>query len=763
MSQHIFKPISLLIGCLFIFILSTSVIVPTQAQDVTGFDTLPYEVQAYLKANNAGANHYFGWSVALDGDTLVVGAASEDSDGSSPAGNSAESEGAAYVFVRDANGTWTEQAYLKASNAEAFDRFGQSVALDGDTLVVGAPAPISVSGSPPGIGNSVSHANNIAENAGAAYVFVRDGTTWTQQAYLKASNAGAGDQFGWSVALDGDTLVVGALGEDNNAGAAYVFVRGANGTWTEQAYLKASNAEWGDNFGVSVALDGDTLVVGALGEDSNAGAAYVFVRNANSTWTEQAYLKASNAEWGDYFGYSVALDGDTLVVAAYGESSDGSSPADNSALNAGAAYVFVRDTNGTWTEQAYLKANNAESEDWFGYSVALDGDTLVVAAYGESSDGSSPADNSALGAGAAYVFAQNGTTWTQQAYLKASSAGANHYFGWSVALDGDTIVVGAIGESSDGSSPAVYVFVPSGVPTPTPTSTDTATATATYTPTVTATTDSTATATPTPTVTPTTDPTPTSTDTATVTATYTPTVTATATPTTTTEPLNQTPTNTATVTPTATTPVDACARTYPVVGELGRLAPANGEIITEGCRYVARPQWQAVSGAAWYHVFISSRDFTQVFFDKWYMASEVCNGTICTTPNDVWLIGNQEYAWWMTYWSEAIGANYANLYQEARFLVNMPAPGTITGSAAIDGTLTWNADPNALWYQVWFGPADYSTTLYLQWVNTADVCSSGTCSLNVGFAAAGSYEFWIQSWNPGAVTEWQQVTEVTVP
>ncbi len=212
-------------------------------------------------------------------------------------------------------------------------------------------------------------------------MFTRTNGVWTQQAYLKASNAEASDQYGFSVAMSGDSLVVGARGESssaaggevdnsaNAAGAAYVFTR-TNGVWTQQAYLKASNAETGDAFGISVAMSGNSLVVGAPGESSSAaggeadnsaltaGAAYVFTR-MNGVWTQQAYLKASNAGTGDAFGTSVAMSGDSLVVGAIRESSSAAGgEADNSANAAGAAYVFTR-TNGVWTQQAYLKASNA--------------------------------------------------------------------------------------------------------------------------------------------------------------------------------------------------------------------------------------------------------------------------------------------------------------------------------------------------------------------------------------------------------------------
>ncbi|WP_345319408.1 FG-GAP repeat protein [Candidatus Villigracilis proximus] len=303
---------------------------------------LPPTQQTYIKASNTEANDSFGISMALSGDTLVVGAIFEDSNATgvngNQANNSATDSGAAYVFTRNGT-TWSQQAYLKASNTNPNDWFGASVAISGDTLVVGAFFEDSNA-----TGINGNQADNSASESGAAYVFTRNGTTWSQQAYLKASNTDPNDWFGYSAAISGDTLVVGVFKEDSNvigvngnqldnsatdSGAAYVFTR--NGTnWSQQAYLKASNTEAIDDFGNSVAISGDTLVVGALNESSNAtgvngnqadnsasysGAAYVFTRNG-TTWSQQAYLKASNTDPNDWFGYSVAISGDTLVVGS---------------------------------------------------------------------------------------------------------------------------------------------------------------------------------------------------------------------------------------------------------------------------------------------------------------------------------------------------------------------------------------------------------------------------------------------------------------
>jgi hypothetical protein len=436
--------------------------------------------EAYVKASSSGPNN-FGLSVAIAGDTMVVGAPLESSNATGVNGNEANNgagaSGAAYVFSRN-GGTWTQQAYLKASNTNTSDQFGTVVAIDGDTIVVGAPSEASNA-----TGINGNQADNSSAASGAAYVFSRAGATWSQQAYLKASNTGSADTFGSSVAVDGDTIVVGALGEDSNAtsvngnqadnsvgnaGAAYVFTR-TGLTWTQQAYLKASNTGNSDQFGYAVAVDGDTIAVGAFGESSSAsgingnqaddsaagsGAVYVFTR-AGTAWSLQAYLKASNTGSTDRFGYVVAINGDTIVVGAPFEDSNATgingNQADNSAASSGAAYVFAR-SGTTWAQQAYVKASNTNAGDKFGTATAIDGDTIVVGAPFESSNATgingNQADNSAASSGAAYVFARSGTTWTQQAYLKASNTDANDNFGWSSAIDGDTIVAGAFAEDS---------------------------------------------------------------------------------------------------------------------------------------------------------------------------------------------------------------------------------------------------------------------------------------------------------------------------
>ncbi len=448
----------------------------------------------YFKASNTEAFDELGASLALslDGRTLAVGAPFEDGGpGGNPFENPEPESGAVYVFTWSGGDGWSQEAYLKASNAQAGDRFGSAVALsaDGNLLAVGAPMEDSGAA---GVGGA--QLDETAPDSGAAYLFTRSAGTWTQQAYLKASNTGANDRFGSALALSGDgaTVAVGATWEDSpttgvggsqgddpataNSGAVYVFAN-AGGAWSQQAYLKPSNTRASEEFGtsLSVSLDGNTLAVGAPLEGSGgvgvggnqignaapaSGAVYVFVRGGGA-WAQQEYLKASNAEAADWFGCAVALSADasTLAVGACLEDSDavgvGGAQGSNSAPDSGAVYVFGGN-GAVWSQQAYLKASNTGPYDRFGSALALsrDGNTLAVGAYledgGADGVGGNQADDSAVDAGAVYVFDRGGGLWSQQAYLKASNSQGGARFGAAVGLStaGETLAVGAPLEAS---------------------------------------------------------------------------------------------------------------------------------------------------------------------------------------------------------------------------------------------------------------------------------------------------------------------------
>jgi len=364
--------------------------------------------QAKFVADDAAARDYFGASAALSGDTALVGAFNKSSDA-----------GAAYVFTKDVAG-WTQQARLFASDSAVDDDFGLTTALEGDTAVVGA--------------DSKFHAH------GAVYVFVRAGSTWTQQAKLVPDDSASGDYFGASLALSGDTIVVGAFNKDAARGAAYVFVHEGD-TWTQQAKIVADDGVEGDAFGVSVALDGDTAVIGAYGPNGGAGGAYVFTRSA-ATWTLSGKLATSDGESGDGFGGAVAVRGDEAVVGAFAHGG-----------GQGAVYLFRRDGLGAWNADVELKASDGAARDYFGTSVSYDGALLAVGA--DYHDG---------GKGEAYVFKRVDSTWGEAARLVADDAVNDDHLGYGLAVDRGVVLTGAYGK--DGQSGSAYSFT--GIPDPAP-------------------------------------------------------------------------------------------------------------------------------------------------------------------------------------------------------------------------------------------------------------------------------------------------------
>ena len=466
----------------------------------------------YLKASNPRANDHFGnggtlegHGVAMsgDGNTLAVGAPYESGGAKGVNGNqkdtSVYSSGAVYVFIRTGEG-WSQQAYIKASNPGQGYKFGHFVSLsqDGNTLAVSAYFEASAAKGINGNQNDKS-----IPQAGAVYVFTRTGTSWSQQAYIKASNTGEaavgdqlgdGDQFGFSIGLsaDGNTLAVGAIGEDSGAkgidgdqndnsqpgsGAVYIFTRSGS-TWSQQAYIKPSNTDTNDLFGYAVGLsaDGNTLAASSYDEDSSAreingvmdknrrgsGAIYIFTRTGANKWAQTAYLKAHNAEAGDSLGYDIAIsqDGNTVVGGAGDEDcfSPGINPpgCDNDLKldsSTGAVYVFFR-SDGKWTEQAFIKSSHPSKEDWFGSRLNLSGDGNTIAVGAQLENGGSKGINgnqedlSAEDSGSVYLFTRTGTTWTQKAYVKASNAKAYDEFGSAMALskDGKLIAIGARSE-----------------------------------------------------------------------------------------------------------------------------------------------------------------------------------------------------------------------------------------------------------------------------------------------------------------------------
>jgi uncharacterized repeat protein (TIGR01451 family) len=372
--------------------------------------------EAQLQPSDGMAGDKFGWSVSISGDTVVVGVHLHDP----PAGANA---GAAYVFVRSGT-TWTEQQELLASDGAPDDAFGYSVSISGNTIVVGAP-----------------YSDLPGSNAGSAYVFLRQGTTWMQQQKLGAPDAALEDQFGFAVAISGDTVLLGARADDTGAGpdsgSAYVFTRTST-TWTFLQKLFPTPGSPDQYFGHSVALEGNTAVVGAPLDLGFAGSVFVFVRPV-TFFSLQQMLTASDAVPNDFFGTSVSVSGDTVV----GGSLYGDAPG---ATNSGAAYVFFR-TGTSWAQQQKLVASDAASGDNFGGSVSVSGDTAVIGAFLHATPVAT--------VGAAYVFQRAGTTWTEQQELVSPVGQPAASFGFSVSLSLDAVCVGAV---SDGPAGSAHIF-----------------------------------------------------------------------------------------------------------------------------------------------------------------------------------------------------------------------------------------------------------------------------------------------------------------
>jgi hypothetical protein len=370
---------------------------------------------AKIFAADGGEGDQFGYSVAVSGDTALIGVRFDDDDA-----NGLES-GSAYVFTRSGT-TWSQQARLTASDGSDRDWFGVRVAIEGDTAVVPADA-------------DDSDVNGV--DSGSVYVFTRSGTTWTQQAKLTASDGAAVDLFGYSVALSGDTVLIGARFDDDDgngvdSGSVYVFTRYGT-SWTQQAKLTAVDGEAGDEFGYSVALSGDTAVITANADDSDvggvdSGSAYVFTRSGTD-WSQQAKLTAADGAAGDLFGVRVALAGNTALIGARLDDDD------VNGVDSGSAYVFTR-SGDSWNQQAKLTAADGGAGDWFGYTVALADDTALIGAGNH--DGANGVDS-----GSAFVFTRSGTAWTQKTTLIAADGKPGDQFGGKVAISGDTAVVGA--------------------------------------------------------------------------------------------------------------------------------------------------------------------------------------------------------------------------------------------------------------------------------------------------------------------------------
>ena len=323
----------------------------------------PWSQVAKLIASDGAPNNWFGSDVGINGNAAIIGAPGDDDRGMF--------SGSAYIFSNDGSGIWSQTVKLTANNGVENDYFGSSVAIDGDTAVVGA----------------LNH-DGRAFDSGSAYLFRKDNLgVWRRIAELRASDAAQYDNFGRDVAISGDMVLIGATG----AGAAYLFRDYGTAGWSPVAKLSASDAAEGDSFGYSVAVSGNTAVVGAFGDDdhgADSGSAYIFRDNGTGTWSQIAKLTASDGTTADAFGWSVAIDGNRVVIGTFFDDGLGS--------NSGAAYVFYEDASGVWRQFAKLTASDAQREDWFGYSVAISNTTALV--------GSRLDDRAGSNVGSAYLF-----------------------------------------------------------------------------------------------------------------------------------------------------------------------------------------------------------------------------------------------------------------------------------------------------------------------------------------------------------------------
>ncbi|MBN8821875.1 MAG: leucine-rich repeat domain-containing protein [Spirosoma sp.] len=444
-------------------------------EDASGGNTLNNSGSAYVFSQNQGgadnwgqvrklvasdraANDAFGYSVSISGSLVVVGAYQEDEDASG--GNTLNNSGSAYVFSQNQGGAdnWGQLKKLVASDRAASDAFGFSVGISGSLVVVGAFQE-----------DEDASGGNTLSAAGSAYVFSQNQggpDNWGQLKKLVPSDRAANNTFSYSLGISGSLIVVGSTdasaGQLISAGSAYVFSQNQGGpdNWGQVKKLVASDRAANDQFGISVGISGSQIVVGAYRESedasggntlSAAGSAYVFSQNQGGAdnWGQVKKLVASDRATGDFFGISVAISGSQIVAGAYQEDEDASGG--NTLTDAGSAYVFSQNQGGTdnWGQTQKLVLSDYVGKQNYGFSVAIDGNYAVVGAYLDYLDATS--GQPLLGAGSAYVLKQQNGSWTQIQKLVASDRAANDYFGLSVAINGNQIVVGAPLESEDAS------------------------------------------------------------------------------------------------------------------------------------------------------------------------------------------------------------------------------------------------------------------------------------------------------------------------
>lgn len=417
-----------------------------------------------LKAvsSDRAVGDYMGWSVSISGEYAVVGAPNEQE--SAAGTNTLFQAGSIYVF-KLVGGVWTQQQKLTPNDRANGDQFGRTVGISGTHIVVGAYRE-----------DENASGGATLSNSGSAYVFQLSGGVWSQQQKLVASDREAFDNFGWSVAISGDRLVVGSIYESHDvaggntlgqAGSAYVYQL-SGGVWTQEQKLVASDRSIDDQFGSNLAIDGNRIIVSAQNDEEdaaganvfdNAGSAYIYER-IGGVWTEQLKVVPPDRAINDQFGYCVAIAGDQVAIGAPYSSLDVNGG--NTIVGAGSAYIYTY-AGGNLTLQQKVVASDRDQNDFFAFSLDISGNQLLVGAYKQDDDASGL--NPLLDAGSAYVFEKTAGVWSQQQHIVASDRGSLDRFAWDVAIDGTNAIIGApyedqnaVGTGTLSEAGSVYFF-----------------------------------------------------------------------------------------------------------------------------------------------------------------------------------------------------------------------------------------------------------------------------------------------------------------
>jgi hypothetical protein len=367
------------------------------------------QINEFKISPSDSSSYGFGWSISTSGDYAIIGSPFDDDNG--------HNSGSAYIFRKEST-KWIEEQKLTAGDGFEGDYFGYSVSISGDYVVIGAPQ------------NDDLADNVLSDSTGKAYVFKKEGAKWIEEKKLLAADGSANDLFGFSVSISNEYIIIGAPSGNNSTGTSYLFKRdGTN--WEEDQKLLASDGSRYDNFGKSVSISNEYVIVGAFFNNDLTGSAYIF-KHEGKNWIEKQKLKPGDDSTAAFFGYSVSISDNQLIV--------GAPTVDDTT---GWAYVFRREGK-KWIEEQKLKASNNTTRTFFGWSVSISGDYAIV---GDPFD-----DDNGLLSGSAYLFKSGNGTWTEIQKLTASDAAVVDYYGWSVSISGNYLSVGAPGHS------AVYIY-----------------------------------------------------------------------------------------------------------------------------------------------------------------------------------------------------------------------------------------------------------------------------------------------------------------